>query len=871
MLKYTKVSTEQLGNKQTSDTVSDTSISFLASGIEGGKLMVLVVQLAIIMATIRVFNVEDTSALHIILPYIFGGFIVNALIDRRLRLPFFVFLSLAAIVAVLGWTNGAWLIGIGCGLIGLCHVPIAFKARLILVFGAVAGLVVLRGGWVVTSWSELILPILGAMFMFRLVIYLHDLRHERKPASVWERLSYFFLLPNVAFPLFPVIDYQLFRKTYYNDDEYKIYQKGVLWIFRGVTHLILYRAVYYYLVPSPEEVQGIWELVLFVVTSYLIYLRVSGLFHVIIGILCLFGMNLPETHHHYFLAAEFNEVWRKLNIYWKDFMAKILYFPLVMKIRKWGMMRARVVGTMLVFVATWLLHSYQWFWLRGDFPLNAIDGMYWGILGMFVVINTVRTTRDLRGNTVDEAGSWNVKAAVRKAVNILGIFIFMSVLWSFWASDSLSSWWYVMRVAGSGSIQEYGWLFLGIAGLLGLLVIHLYMDHRGASLLWDENELPFYGVATRTVIAALCVLAIGMPQVHSRMGPTSSDFIASLQMSRLNDRDQGIQERGYYEGLIDGNSYNIAQINNTSRQQRPANWKATMNSDAVQPGEDVIVYELKPSYQGIIKEASFETNQWGMRDKEYTVEKESGTFRVAFLGASYEQGAGVSNEKIFPALLEDYLNRDYAGKQFERYEILNFAVGGYSPIQAAYLAEHKVLDFEPDLILYAVHSTEQRRLLMQLQKLALEKREVSLPFLQEIFTEADVTTDIPDQEARRRLAPFAKEIIQRSFLHMQEVGEQAGVPIIAAFVRSTEEIKRYNPEWHPVLTKFAREAAFTVVTMEDTYTGYEASDIQLTGWDIHLNEKGHELVAISLYEALLEEKMFRRKALAVDLKADQTP
>ena len=154
-----------------------------------------------------------------------------------------------------------------------------------------------------------------------------------------------------------------------------------LWIFRGVTHLILYRAVYYYLVPTPEEVQGLGELVLFIVSSYLIYLRVSGLFHVIIGILCLFGMNLPETHHHYFLAAEFNEVWRKLNIYWKDFMAKVLYYPLVMKIRKWGMMRARVLGTMLVFVATWLLHSYQWFWLRGDFPLNAIDGLYWGILG----------------------------------------------------------------------------------------------------------------------------------------------------------------------------------------------------------------------------------------------------------------------------------------------------------------------------------------------------------------------------------------------------------------------------------------------------------------------------------------------------------
>ena len=863
MLKYTKISAEQVDKGAAGEMATGFQIPFLAGNIQGFKLITLIVQLVIVIATIRVFNVEDTSALHIIIPFIFGGFIVNAVLKPALRLPFFVLLSVAAIVAVFGVVNGGWLIGISLGLIGLCHVPIPFKARLALIFSAVGALVVLRGGWVgVTSWSELIMPVLGAMFMFRLVIYVHDLRHERKPASLWERLAYFFMLPNVAFPLFPVIDYQLFRRTYYNEDEYKIYQKGVLWIFRGVTHLILYRAVYYYLVPTPEEVQGLGQLVLFIVSSYLIYLRVSGLFHVIIGILCLFGMNLPETHHHYFLAAEFNEVWRKLNIYWKDFMAKVLYYPLVMKIRKWGMMRARVLGTMLVFVATWLLHSYQWFWLRGDFPLNVIDGMYWGILGMFVVINTVRTTKDLKGNAEDEDTSWSWARAAKRSWNILGIFVFMSVLWSFWASESISSWWYVMMVAGSGSLQEYGLLVLGVAVIFGALMVHLYMDHHGKSLLWNENELPFYNVATRTVIASACVLCIGLPMVHSNFGTSSSDFIASLQESRLNDRDQGIQERGYYEGLIDGNSYNIAQINSAGKDQKPDNWKATMNSDAVRPGTDVIVYELKPNYSDLVKDAPFVTNQWGMRDKEYSLEKEDGTFRIAFLGASYEQGAGVPNEKIFPALIEDYLNDEHSGNQYDNYEVLSFAVGGYSPIQAAYLTEHKVLDFEPDLILYAVHSTEHRRLLMQLQKLSLEKREVSLGFLNEIFEEAEVTPDIPDQEARRRLTPYAGEIIKQSFLHMRGIAEREEIPVIAAFVRSTEEIKEYDPKWHPRLKEYAREANFTVITLEDTYQGYNEADIQLTSWDTHLNEKGHELVAQSLYKALVENEAFSSMAFS---------
>ncbi len=531
-------------------------------------------------------------------------------------------------------------------------------------------------------------------------------------------------------------------------------------------------------------------------------------------------------------------------------MAKVLYYPLVMKIRKWGMMRARVLGTMLVFVATWLLHSYQWFWLRGAFPLNAIDGLYWGILGMFVVINTVRVTKDLTP-TDDEETGWSWLFAGRQAARILGMFIFMSVLWSFWSSESIADWWSVMLVGASASLQEYGFLLLGIFGVFLLVLIHLFMDHKGWSLLWDEKELPFASVATRTSIAALALLAVGMPRVNNNFGEDSASFIASLQEGRLNERDQDVLERGYYEGLIDGNSY-TSQIWWSERSQKPDNWKATMNSDAVQSGEDVLVYELIPSYSGIIKDAPFTVNRWGMRDKDYTKEKEPGTFRIAFMGASYEQGAGVDDDEIFPALLEKTLNEHHAGQQYDKYEVLSFAVGGYSPVQQLYLMENTALEFEPDVFLYAIHSTEKRRLLMQLQKLAQDKRDISLTFLKDIFKEAGVTKDMPHQEARRRLDPFGEQIIHESFLKMGEFSAQQQIPIIGAFIQSTEEVHGYNEEWHPILMAFAEESGFNIVTLEETYKGVDETSVQLAPWDTHLNGKGHKLVADKLYNVLLE-------------------
>ena len=87
-----------------------------------------------------------------------------------------------------------------------------------------------RAGSVPSPWSEAIWPILGSMFMFRLIVYFYDLRHDKAPATPARTLAYFFMLPNACFPLFPVVDYKSFRRNYYDDDAYRIYQTGVDWM-----------------------------------------------------------------------------------------------------------------------------------------------------------------------------------------------------------------------------------------------------------------------------------------------------------------------------------------------------------------------------------------------------------------------------------------------------------------------------------------------------------------------------------------------------------------------------------------------------------------------------------------------------------------
>src|SRR5437773_10838749 len=140
------------------------------------------------------------------------------------------------------------------------------------------------------------------------------------------------------------------------------------------------------------------------VGMYLLYLRVSGTFHLIVGLLHMFGFNLAETHHLYLLSSSFTDFWRRINIYWKDFVMKLFFYPIHFKLRKIGPIRAMVVATLVTFLATWLLHSWQWFWIRGTPLLDWKDFSFWMILALLVLVTAIYETTRGRKRTLTPSG-----------------------------------------------------------------------------------------------------------------------------------------------------------------------------------------------------------------------------------------------------------------------------------------------------------------------------------------------------------------------------------------------------------------------------------------------------------------------------------
>ncbi len=809
---------------------------------ETARFVFLLLQLGLLAIVLRQFQIESNAFLRLAL-LAFGGFAVHYFLPMRLKLPFFVALSLGGILVVMGLATGGALISWGLLFIAICHLPTRFSFRvgLLVLAGVVAAF--LRTGAVEVPWSSAVWPILGSLFMFRLIVYMYDLRHEKEPVSFWRTLGYFFLLPNVCFPLFPVVDFKTFRRTYYDRPAYEIHQAGIHWMVRGITHLILYRVVYYYLAVNPSEIVTARELGQYLVTNFLLYLRVSGQFHLIVGMLHLFGYNLPETNHHYCLSSSFTEFWRRINIYWKDFMIKVFYYPAYFRLRKLGETRALVAATLFVFAVTWFLHSYQWFWLRSSFPVIWQDAAFWGILAVVVVANSLYEMKYGRRRTLATT-RWRFKELIRTALQTVGVFAAIVTLWSLWTADSFGGW--VSMWSVPVTLADAAALGLG-AALLGMIAAAVSVYGRSAGPDKSAGKIP--AVTTARFLALPLLALAGLPQVYERFVPEVSTFVASLKSGKLSRRDMAALERGYYEDLLRVNSFDnqLWEL----YMNKPLAWLDVQGSGLVRFTGDFLQRELMPSSVSTDSFSTVSTNRWGMRDKEYEQIPAPGVYRMSILGASIEMGWGVEDDETYESLVEVRLNRELAGRGYREYEILNQAVAGYYPLQQASAVE-KSLAFRPHAILYVATGREFSRSVYYLSETTSKGIEVPFAGLRDIAGKAGLESGMAQEEASRRLTPFREELLSWLYQHIVSACRSRDIVPVWIFVPQIYQ-GSWEEETAPALAH-AREAGFIVIDLSDVYEGKDTSLLQLADWDRHPNALGHALIAERVYEGLRENE-----------------
>jgi lysophospholipase L1-like esterase len=107
-------------------------------------------------------------------------------------------------------------------------------------------------------------------------------------------------------------------------------------------------------------------------------------------------------------------------------------------------------------------------------------------------------------------------------------------------------------------------------------------------------------------------------------------------------------------------------------------------------------YALTPNY--ISFDGQTHHNAYGFRGKPFTIKKPKGTYRIVALGGSTTYTQRVKDDtKTFPFLLETILNKKY---HYEHVEVINAGVPGYESFQTLINLQFKVLELEPDLVIY---------------------------------------------------------------------------------------------------------------------------------------------------------------------------
>ncbi|MEP6495232.1 MAG: SGNH/GDSL hydrolase family protein [bacterium] len=839
---------------------TEESAGAVLSGVEFGKTLVVLVQLGLAALVIRQFQLESRTFYNVFL-LATGAFAIHAVLPLKHRLAFFALVSFAGIALVFGPRNGAMLVAVGLTLIATCHLPVRFSVRVALLLAMTVVLALSRAGTLPPIVAGEVWPILGSMFMFRLAVYLHALKHDPTPPTVARTLAYFFMLPNVCYPLFPVVDYTTFTRTHYDTDASEIHQRGTKWITRGLLHLLLYRFVYLHLSLDVTAIRSLGDVVQAILATFFLYLRVSGQFHLIAGILHLFGFNLPETHRLYYLASSITDYWRRINIYWKDFMMKLAFYPSFFRLRRMGGDRTALIwSTIVVFAATWLLHSYQWFWLRSVFPVTAPDLLFWALLGGLVVVNSLRETKRGRKRTLKaDKTAWSASLALRVA----GTFTLLAVLWSLWSTESIIDWLWMWHQAAT--VQPRDLLLIAILLAIGLAIGGVVWD---APLAAKKGPTPWYlrpDVRTTGVLAALLVIRI--PTVQDRGGERVAGVLRSLESTALNSRDRALQQKGYYEKLDNRGGLSM-QLWNVVQQQPPGLLSLSDTKMYRTRANDFLGYDLQPLSEGVIQGKKETTNRWGMRDRDYTLDKPAGTLRIALTGPSFTMGTGVEDNETYDAYLETKLNEDASAPA--HYEVLNFGVAAYSILHQMRMLDDRVYRFHPDVVVLTDGRLPDGPIVSHLTRAVGQITVGAYPELDSILRKAGISdfpghgpplpiawlrraakalgvpVRMPEREVALRANTALDDVVAWSFRHMaQEARAHGAVPVFMDGAFPTDSTGPDTP-----MMRHAREAGFLVVSLADIWNGQPRDEFMVAPWDPHPNARGMQKIADGLYRQL---------------------
>jgi hypothetical protein len=380
-------------------------------------------------------------------------------------------------------------------------------------------------------------------------------------------------------------------------------------------------------------------------------------------------------------------------------------------------------------------------------------------------------------------------------------------------------------------------------------------------------------VATLRLNMAFCLglLAIAMTPWPTSWAAVRS-MIATARSPELNRAEREVYAAGYYEGLIGGGDGPEGARGELALRLmgKPNGWVRFNDAHVSRllPG-DFLQFELLPDVKRILFGQPFNTNSHGMHSPEVSLVKPPQVFRIAMLGASMDMGWGVTVQETYCHLLERWLNahaRRIGLGATRRFEVLNFAVAAYSPLQRLETLRRKALAFQPDLVIYSATMLDLRLMEIHLCDVLRSKADLTYDFVKDILARSGIGTNdlLVDSEGKL----FHKERIKAGLRnHYWELYDEtlgtlaaecraANVPVVVVVIPRVGKADAPSSRAEPVarLKALSSHHALPVYDLSDTFDRFDPAALEIAAWDDHPNALGHRRLFLAMARNLVNDE-----------------
>ncbi len=266
------------------------------------------------------------------------------------------------------------------------------------------------------------------------------------------------------------------------------------------------------------------------------------------------------------------------------------------------------------------------------------------------------------------------------------------------------------------------------------------------------------------------------------------------------------------------------------------------------PVEDERSHIHAQSKKAYIMGKEVQLNSHGLRDREFTYEKTSNTFRIISIGDSYTFGFGADQDKTFSKLLENKLNEQHPNK---KYEVLNMGVGNYNAIQELAALKQQGLQYHPDHILWNFYINDAEET-QKLKPSFFSTKLISMVYLKSFLYKMKASLDSKSNYIDFYKNTFQGESGKTFFQAMDQLvqlSQTTKIPLTVVLLPDFRKLHNYPfAEEHKLVVNYFRSKGINVIDTVEAFDPQKEKAYWVAHDDPHPNNVAHEIIAQKIFQ-----------------------